>query len=861
MGLLSLILILLTCFSGYAAELAGVITDYSTGKPVPGAMVQCEELVIAAIADEDGFYVLGSIHPGRWIIVADAEGYKPLTFAIDIPADLPMVTRDIELKPARTGEGTAEFMETEPRYLLDEIVITTTRASSEHPVTFSNLTHRQVQERNHGQDLPLLFTEMPNVHAYSDGGNGIGYSYLWMRGFNQGRVAVQLNGVPLNDAESHEVFWVDLPDFAKDLQDVQVQRGVGSSLYGAAALGGSINLVTRTPGEFDRPLLRAEGTYGTWNTRRASVLFQSGRIENRYGVTGRLTRMETDGYRYGSWAELWSYYLAAARFTDRHTTRLNFYGGQERVHLSYYGVTEEYLSGEVTGNKENDRRYNPLTNPDEIDNFFQPHYELIDEWLLSDDLRFDNTFYVYSGDGYYDQWKPGKKLKEYFRHQNQHSMQVSDPDTYPSWYYRDDDEDGVPDPDTLNNGSIVYTLERADIFRRRNVSEVDGGWIPRLNLDHRYGQSIFGGEIRLHHGHHEGFVKWANPMPSTASVNSKYYDYRVIKQSLSGYVHNLFDVTARLRAMVDLQVQSHYYELAEDYIYNVEYEKTFSSFNPRFGLNYVLIEPDSKRGVPGGAIYTNVSWAQREPGFRNLYDPQEYDLTPAGSPQRFAHGSSGGEYIGPGLEPEKLINAEIGTHWQWLNTRLGVNYYYMTLRDEIVAENGQLDESGVPLSANADETLHQGVEFVASYTPLTDLEISGNLSVTDHHFVKYSEVDWVLWEEVSRDGNRLANDPDILGNLRVQYEWRGLTGAVSLRYVGKQYTDNSENEDTAIDPYSLVNLDLGYRLTGLPGGVRALELRLRVDNLLDTEYEAFGYGTEYFVGAPRAIYTTMAVEL
>ncbi|MBU0692749.1 TonB-dependent receptor [bacterium] len=814
---LSLAFLICCLAQAEAADLHGQILNSQNGVGIRDVELQLDNTNLQTSTDKRGRYAFDNIQPGRYVVTVQHENFNPYRFELNISDSDRRIRKDIELKPAVPGQTSLQYMSQEPKYALDDIIITTSRASSEHPVTFSNITRSEVEQGSFGQDIPLLFSEQPNLYTYSDGGNGFGYSYIKMRGFNQNRIGVQLNGVPLNDAESHEVFWIDLPDFAEDVQDVQIQRGVGSSLYGGAALGGSINLVTKTPGIGDTPGIRAESMYGSWNTRRASVKLESGRINGRYALTGRLTRMQSDGYRNDSWLETWSYYLAASRFTPAHTTKLVFYGGPEKTHLAYNGATRAEL--------EADRRYNPLSHPDEIDNFFQPHYELHDEWTLSNKITLNNTLYLFKGDGYYDQWKADRDLGEYFF--------------------------DAPGADTL----------AADLLRRRNVSEIDGGWIPRLSLEHKYGETIFGGELRLHDARHEGTVLWASVLPAGTRPNQHYYDYKVKKQSLSGFVHNLFTINDRTKAMVDLQLQSHTIELYDDQLQNTSFDENFSAFNPRVGLNYRLFDAKEKSWQPLTVVYANLSWAQREPASKDIYNPQDYYRLPFITPDYFSNGAEGGVYTGPALNPEKLTNYETGIHLQWMRARLGLNYYHMMLKDAIVTDNGQLDDLGNLLSANADEVLHKGFEIVTSYSPADFLNLTANLALTDHSFVRYDEVDWNTWELTARDGNRIGQDPEYLANAQANFDYKGLLGSLSLRAVGKQYTDNSQNEETAIDAFTLINLMVGYRLRNLPGGIPLAELRVRVINLFDTEYESVGYGDTYIVGAPRALYTTLAVEL
>ncbi|MCC6476178.1 TonB-dependent receptor [bacterium] len=814
-----LLLLVLASATQAGSQLTGIVSDWSNGRAIQGALVEVNG-DSAATTDRFGRYTTAMIDSPSIVLRFQANGYVTYA-AVIVLADADQTEFNIELKPAPKTPWTEVAVQESPRYLMDDVLISTTRATSDYPVTFSNLTREELDRANYAQDIPQLLTTMPNLYAYSDGGAGFGYSYLRMRGFNQNRVGVYLNGIPLNDSESHEVFWIDLPDFAEDTQDLQVQRGVGSSLYGAAALGGSINLVTKTPGMTDKPTLRAEAMYGTWNTRRASLQFESGRVGGRYGFAGRLTRMDSDGYRFGSWVKQWSYYLAASRFTSRHTSRVLFYGGPERTHLAYEGVSRDYLEGNVTGNKDEDRRYNPLSYSGEIDNFFQPHYELHDSWRLKDNLNLENSIYVFRGDGYYDQFREDRDLSEY--------------------YY------------TLPADSL-----RADVLRRRNIAETDGGWVPRVTWTHRYGQTVFGGEVRLHNARHEGTIQWASQLPAGASPNHHYYDYRVNKRTISGYVHNLFQITPRLKAMADFQLKSLVYEMREDELFDVTLDKDFDTADPRFGLNYRLLEP--KKSIPLTQVYANLSWAKREPAFRDLYNAQDYYSSPLVAPNRFVNGIHGGEYIGPTLKMESLRDLEVGCVAQWQRAHLGLNYYWMTLRDAIVTDNGQLDELGNLLSANAEKVVHQGVEMDGAYEISGHLRLSGNLALTDHRFARYSEVDWWTYLPTSRNENRIGQDPLYLGNLQADVNLNKLFGGAGVRFVGKQYTDNTENNTTAIDGYSLVHLDLGYRLSARTADLKQVELRLHVSNLLDAEFETVGYGESYIVGATRAMFGTIAID-
>ena len=294
---------------------------------------------------------------------------------------------------------------------LPEVVVSTARAGERTPVARTTLGRRELRERNWGQDTPMALASLPGVYAYSDAGNGIGYSYLSIRGFPQRRISVLVNGVPLNDPESHEVYWIDHPDLLASTAEVQVQRGVGSALYGAASLGGSVNLETSPFSE--APATVASVSIGSYDTRRVLLEMNSGRLAGDWNFYGRYSRIETLGYRDDSFSKLWSYALSARKLAGPHSLRVNLYGGPEETHLAYLGVPRSTLEGGLTGDARRDRRFNPITYANERDHFFEPHYELIHSWAPGARWAFTQTLFWSDGKGYYDEQRFGRSLSDY----------------------------------------------------------------------------------------------------------------------------------------------------------------------------------------------------------------------------------------------------------------------------------------------------------------------------------------------------------------------------------------------------------------------------------------------------------------
>ena len=809
--ILHLSLVIAACW-GFGAEhvacenLSGVVQGPDKS-PIAMASIALEGEKISTTTGRDGLFKLGLpdglLPPFR--LGVTAPGFVGTTLELDsFPKFLEI---PLQASPQFSGE----------------VEVTTNRATvGETPVTLTNISRKEIERNDWGQDVPMLLQNVPGFYAYNDNGQGMGYSYFFLRGFDMRRTSVSLNGVPLNDASSHGVFFVDLAAFSSTTGDIQVQRGVGTNLYGGSAIGGSVDLRTRTPLTESR--LRVSASGGSWGTKNLQIEFDSGLIDNQWATTFRYSRSESDGYRDQSWLDTWNYYATVEHYGKRNTTRLVMFGGPEDTHLAYEGITKAYLDGKITGDRRKDRRHNPLTYPGEIDHFFQPHFQLINDTEISSNLRLNNTLYYFEGDGYFEQFKEDRWLPEY-------------------------DLKPFPGPD----GEIINTT---DLVRRRSVDEWDAGWIGSLSWRHYEDRGTLqtGVAVRFHSSRHTGKTIWAQYYPPDTPPNHSYYDYRLDKQTYQPFIQEEWQASERWRLFGGATWTSHRYRMYDDQLKAMGFSETFDYFLPRLGATF--------SPTPEWSIYANVSRGGREPAFRDIYDPQDYWF--GDQPHD--------------LEPEELTDFELGIQHQWTKGYGRFNVYLLDFQNAIVWAGG-LDSDGLPITANGATTTHRGAELEVGWTPRPRFGGRLTASYTRATFDSFEEFGW---DGTAQDhsGNRIAGVPDWLASLELTGGWGPVDVVASVRYAGRFFLDNTEDlrkyPELKEDPsyihrinqaFTTVDLgakiDIGSRLPELLGA-RKMVIDLRINNAFDSLYTTFGYvwGPEptWIPAATRSFYGGLTVD-
>ena len=699
---------------------------------------------------------------------------------------------------------------------LPEVVVSTARASDRAPIARSVLGRAAIARLNWGQDTPMALTTLPGVYAYSDAGNGVGYSYLSIRGFPQRRISVLINGVPLNDPESHEVYWIDHPDLLASSAEVQVQRGVGSALYGAASVGGSVDLETPAFGEVGRT--RVAVGYGSYRTRRAMVEMDSGHLAGDWSWYGRYSRIETDGYRDQSWTKVWSYYLSTRKVLGDQVLRLDLFGGPEETHLAYKGVPQSTLDGGLTGSVARDRRYNPLTYPYEADHFFEPHYEIVHSWAPSPSLTLTQTLFWFDGRGYYDEERRGEALSSY----RLDTLFTADSTRLPRGYYLQNG-DG-----SLVQVGGVYRGVLTDVVRRRTVADQHYGWVPRLKIGHRDGELIVGGELRAHDGRHFGEVLGGNGLPAGTSSVHRYYDFHPRTFACGLFAREQWRPVPALTMTADLAWRHQGYHLRGERFQGLAFDQSYDFALPRLGATWQPRE--------GLSVFGSWALSRREPRFVDLYKGEQA----TGLPLYKEIDSARGIYRDPYVRPERVNDWELGSSLKLGGVAASVNLYRMDFRDELVDYQFNSDLYDW-VTTNAAGSVHQGAELAlaAGSRLARDLSLTfdANLTLADNHFARFVEsVDATT--RLRRDGNAIPFFPARLANASVRASWKSIELGTEVQYAGRIFLDASEDQAASIAPRTVVNVSGACRAR-LAGG--AAGLKLRVLNVLDKRYVTGGY--------------------
>jgi len=814
-----LLLTVLLISGGAAAEVFSGRVINRADDPIEGVNIQTKISSLMSETDASGNFSLdiGTAQPGH--ITFSHVSYQPYM----LPIRVGMSTTDLEIVlDAAVYPG-------------QKIRVTAMRAvARQTPVAFADITDEDIERDHTVADFPILLETTPNMYSFSYTGGSTGASDYKIRGFDSKRIGTYINGIPLNDPEDRFTYFYDLADFAAEVEDIQVQRGVGNSLYGDATFGGSINIASSGLNR-DRRISISTG-YGQYfydgdfvsEMRKQAIEFSSGLIDGRWSLSGRYSKLYSGGFREHAWYDGWAYFLSLARLDPNMTTTVNIYGGPMKAHLAFNGVDRATQSA--------NRRANWNDYGNEIDDFDQPHYELHNVYKLSEKATLKNTLYYIRGKGYYEQYKSDRDIDEY----------------------------------NIDTTLLIDENEsEVDLVRQKWVTKNQWGWNPSLEYEHNRGTAFLGGSFYYFDSEHWGQVIWAENISDNLDPRHRYYEYFGKKISLSLYAMEYYSLTDRIRLMGNLQLRHLNYDFDQTrmgYLPGHEYDVNWTFLSPRVGITYL---PDDHSD-----IHLSFAVASREPGDVTIYDAEEITAFPnleVDGIEILPGGDTVYTFGDPLVDPERVYNFELGGNIRGERYKAGLNLFWMEFKNEIINE-GELDDDGQPRLGNADRSMHAGIEFDGSVMPHEYLTVSGNISYNYNRlkeYTVYKDRDWdgVADDTVDYSGNTTPLFPEYLGNLMLDFKKAPFRLTYRLRAVGKQYVENGENEDLAIGDY-MVSAVSGSVSLGKFSGFGRLTLSGRVDNLFNAKFELSGYayewdGTwygEYYAAAERNFYVQLKWE-
>lgn len=629
---------------------------------------------------------------------------------------------------------------------LDEVLVKAVRVEATSPITHSNVSKKELEKRNLGQDLPILLNFLPSVVTTSDAGAGVGYTGIRVRGVSPQSTNITINGIPYNDAESLGTFWVNLGDFSSSVESLQLQRGVGTSTNGSGAFGASINILTDAISE--NSSAEISNSIGSFNTRRHNLKFSTGKLNESFEISGRLSQIKSDGYIDRAESNLKSYFLQGAYAKNNTLIKALVFGGHEITYQAWNGIDAETL--------ENDRTFNPsgmYTDSDgnikfydnEVDNYKQDHYQL--HW----NERINNNWstnlglnYTY-GRGYFEQYKEDEDFADY----NLEEITIGG--------------------ETINTTDLIrrrwldndfYVLNASANYKKEN-----------LNL-------TFGGSYSSYDGDHFGEIIWAQ-YASDSEIRDRYYDGNGKKADFSLFSKATYRLNDNLSLYADLQLRKVGYKtsgLTSDRI-NLRVDETFNFFNPKAGITYKLNNKSS--------LYFSYARANREPS-RSDFESN------------------------PDIKSEQLNDFELGWRHTSNKFRINANTYYMLYNEQLVL-TGAIDDVGTPIRANSGDSYRLGVEVDAAIQLSDKFAIQPNFTISSNKNKNtFSQIDGNLVNLGKT--NISFSPEFVAANAIVFQPKENFQVSFLSKYVGEQFMGNTDSDASRLDSYFVNDFSVTYEV-------------------------------------------------
>lgn len=686
---------------------------------------------------------------------------------------------------------------------LESVTVSATRVGNNAPVAYSNMDQAQIKRNNAASNIPFVLQTLPSVVSYSEGGTPIGNTSFRVRGTDANRINVTLNGMPLNNPESQDVYWVNLPDLSNSLQSLQVQRGVGTSTNGTASFGASISL--KTTGLNQDAYGEASTSIGSYNAFASTIAAGTGILKNDLLIDGRYSRTTGDGYIRNGKVDHKSVYASLSHYTDRQLIRFIYINGIQHTGITWNGISTEDL-------KTKGRRYNSageykddagnvMYYDNETDNYYSNIAQAIYTRQLSNIWALNANFSYNNGYGYYENYKVDQKLKSKF---------------------------GLP-PQTLNNG---MTYERSDVVRRKFLS--NNFYMGSVNVSYKADKlNVTGGGMYSYFdGSHYGKLPWVK-YNENISPDYKWYTEQATKRDLNVFLKAEYRPIDALTVFGELQERYVDYRMKgiDDEMMDITQNKYYNFFNPKVGASFRFLDRNE--------VYASFGIANREPLRADL------------------------KVLKRKMKPERLYDLELGYRFGSKCFSFDANFYYMNYKDQMV-QTGKLSDVGYKLQENVPDSYRTGIEVALAYTPMRCFRFDGNMTLSRNKIKNYTayydvyaknakgEYKFDHQEETFLKSTDISYSPDVVGSVVASFTpMEDLSFSIVGKYVGKMYFDNTSDRNKQMDDYFIANFVAGYSFSA--GKIGKIDLQFFVNNIFNKKYiaNAVSYGTyKYMDGSP-----------
>jgi iron complex outermembrane receptor protein len=756
----ALFALLLPVLATAQLSLSGKITDQS-GAALPGATVTINPTT-STVTDAQGKYQFDNLASGNYTLKVTYIGYQPFEKAVGL-------TANTIINVTLTNSST----------MTEEVTVSATRASNNSPTAFTNLSKKDIDKNNSGRGFEYLLEQTPSTVVTSNAGAGVGYTSIRIRGSDATRTNVTLNGIPLNDAEDQGVYFVDLPDLASSVDNIQVQRGVGTSTNGAGAFGASINIQTTT--RRDTAYAELNNSAGSYGTVKNTVNLGTGLLGGHFSVDGRLSRMNSDGYIDRAFSHLKSFFLTGAYYGKNSVLRLNVFSGYEQTYQAWDGVPEDSV-------KNGNRRYNELgyinsSNSyykNQTDNYTQNYYQLLYDRQISRKLSFSGALHYTKGDGYYEEYRNADSLKNY----------------------------GVTP--VVVGGTAV---EATDLVRRLWLNNKFYGLT--YNLTYKPDDKLdikLGGAYNEYKGAHYNNIEWTQestnipPDYEYSRNDAKKTDFNIFGRA----EYHLGDVLL----YGDLQYRHIYYSFLgfDQNLNNVRQQVGLNFFNPKAGITYQL-DPNSN-------VYASFAVGNHEPNRSDFVNS-----SPQSRPK-----------------PENLKDIELGYRYATPVFSGSINGFYMLYKNQLVL-TGALDDVGEAIRTNIKDSYRAGIEASARLKIAEPLNWYINATISANKVKSFQQFlqnyDTGKLDEMQYGETDIAYSPDFTGSSTISYRpVKNAEIAFISKYVSRQYLDNTSTTSRSLDAYLVNDVRLNYNFN--IKGIKNVGVGLLVNNIFSKKYQSDG---------------------